>query len=353
MNRRTPIQWCDYTLNFWEGCTKVSAGCTHCYAAERDKRHMIEPVDHWGKGAPRRRVKSAAANAIAWNKRPWICNCCSKAFTLTDSHEHRHNSIIPTFHRARVFLGSLMDIFDDEVPIEWLADGMDVVRQCAELDFLMVTKRPELFQVRTLEAALWACGYRNGQLFDIPIARTRDELTEFLGGWSKLELTPQNVWLITSTENQEMLEKRVPDLLRIPAVVHGLSCEPLLGPINLNLSTVFALGKHRQQFLGGTEVTDNPTVLRTDGNKINWVIAGGESGPSARPMKVEWMGDIQRQCQEAGVPYFAKQLGGNLSDADLSFCSQASGTSMHDKKGGDPSEWPEDLRVREWPNVDR
>lgn len=115
----TSIPWADFTYNPWIGCSKVSEGCARCYAEARDKRHMQEKVDHWGKGAPRYRTSEATRSApYRWNKRPLICEECNDAISESDKLNHWakfHSSPMsnrpPRFHRARVFLGSLMDIF--------------------------------------------------------------------------------------------------------------------------------------------------------------------------------------------------------------------------------------------------
>lgn len=131
-----------------------------------------------------------------------------------------------------------------------------------------------------------------------------------------------NVWLGVSVEDQERADERIPPLLQTSAAVRFLSCEPLLGPIEFS------------------DVTKRSDAVRQLGKRsldgIHWVIVGGESGPGARRMEVEWARSIVEQCGMAGVPVFMKQMGGH--------------GKLH-PKGGDPSEWPEDLRVREFPEV--
>jgi protein gp37 len=127
-----------------------------------------------------------------------------------------------------------------------------------------------------------------------------------------------NVWLGVSVENQAMADERIPLLLDTPAAVRFLSVEPLLGPVN---------------------------IFRRNGCvPIGWVIVGGESGPGARPCDVEWIRDLVCQCRGADVPAFVKQLG--TQPLGLEYC-------LRDHKGGNPAEWPEHLRVREYPGEDR
>jgi len=300
----------------------VSLGCIYCYAEARDRRHLIEDVDHWGKGAPRRKSLSAVQTAFRLNKKPWVCDVCGTAYedqllcsceTLTD------------LHRRRVFSLSLGDWLDPEVPIEWFVEMLDTIRQCTELDFLLCTKRPELFWGHESPC------YVQGRLEAAQNAVPDSDLKRWLCEWGNGK-APKNVWVIASVENQAMLEKRVPELLKIPAVVHGLSCEPLLGPLNFQACVPNSI----ETFNLGT---------------IDWVIAGGESGKEARPCDVEWLRSIQRQCKVGGVPYFCKQLGRDpqwsAKDIDERWYER-----FAEKQGAEPLEWPLDMRVREFPRVE-
>lgn len=143
------------------------------------------------------------------------------------------------------------------------------------------------------------------------------------------------VWVGTSVENQAA-EERIPHLLRCPAAIRFLSCEPLLGPLDLfdwledhDFDPDDPLDYEEREALG-----DPPT--------IDWVICGGESGPRARPCDVEWIRFIVKQCREAGVPCFVKQLGSHPIE-------NGKPIKLRDRKGGNPDEWPDDLRVREFP----
>jgi protein gp37 len=127
--------------------------------------------------------------------------------------------------------------------------------------------------------------------------------------------------------------------------VRFLSCEPLLGPVNLGF---VENDGYKLNCLTG-EQKDMGRPCESLNQKVDWVIVGGESGKQARRCNTEWIRSIVSQCKAASVPCFVKQLGGNLSDSDLSECGRATGKSMAHPKGGDPSEWPEDLRVREFP----
>lgn len=242
--------------------------------------------DNWGKGKPRRRTSVAYwKKPLRWDYAARVCGT-----------------------RPGVF-PSLCDWLDDEVPIEWLADFLMLVIDTPNLDWLLLTKRPE--NVERINQAL-------------KIANWGDRDKKALWGG----LVPHNVWLGTSVENQEMADKRIPELLKIPARVRFLSVEPMLEAIDLR-SAAFN-GADSISGMGG----------------IHLVIVGGESGPHASPCKIKWIRDIVRQCKAAKVPCFVKQLGSNP-------CGMESDDSLNDKKGGNPSEWPEDLRVQEFPKLER
>lgn len=259
------ISWCDHTFNPWIGCTKVSEGCKHCYAETlMDKR--------WGKvkwGPEGARVRTSEAywkKPEKWNREAeWFVECVKCGWRGSKLHRGAcpncgGGECKPA--RQRVFCGSLCDVFEDrqeEAPIQF--DLWDLIRLTPNLDWLLLTKRPEL------------------AISVLPLM--------YYMHW------PDNVWVGTSVENQEQADKRIPELLHIPARVRFLSVEPMLGPIDLRLHDYAASG-------------NSHSVRRTF---IHWVIVGGESGPEARPMHPEWVRSIRDQCQAAGVPFFFKQWG--------------------------------------------
>jgi len=136
-----------------------------------------------------------------------------------------------------------------------------------------------------------------------------------------------NVWLAVSVENQATADERIPILQQTPAAVRFLSVEPLLGYVDLHA------------YLSG--------ILRQDG-KIGWVIVGGESGPEARECSVDWIRTVVAHCRGANVPVFVKQLGSN-PDFGFNELQVRRANPIFDRHGGDPAEWPEDLRIREFP----
>ncbi len=222
MAENSTIEWTDATFNPWWGCTKVSDGCKFCYALSIANRFS---PDIWGPGVERRTFgENHWREPLRWNRRA----------------EEKGK-------RTRVFCASMADVFDPESPAEERERLWELIRATPNLDWQILTKRPHLIaQDLPLD---WGNGY-------------------------------PNVWLGTSVEDERVLN-RIESLTAVPAVVHFLSLEPLIGPLS---------------------------NLLLDG--IEWAIVGGESGPGARPMKAEWVEEIRLQCESADVPFFFKQWGG-------------------------------------------
>lgn len=227
-------------------------------------------IELWGKGQPRHRTSVANWNEpMRWDR------------LAAKNEEHCREAGLP-YTRPRVFCGSMMDWLDDEVPIELLIDLLDLIFRCSNLDWQLLTKRPENFYKRLTRALAKMEG-----ITDFDTLKEFSDTGEWLNEWIGGEV-PSNVWIGTTVENQDMADKRIPELLRIPARVRFLSGEPLLSPIDLS----------------GTDWVDcmgHPN--------IHWVICGGESGAHARPMHPDWARSLRDQCQAAGVPFFFKQWG--------------------------------------------
>lgn len=267
MGQDSKIEWTDHTFNPWMGCTKVSAGCKNCYA-ENQMDHRWNKAQ-WGLGKPRVRTSAGLwRKPLAWNA-----------------------EAAKTGIRPRVFSASLGDWLDPEVPTHWLADFLDVVEQTRNIDWLLLTKRPELWR----ERLLWALG--DAREAGLGCAR-------MLHLWSN-GIPPKNVWIGTSVEDQDAANKRIPELLKIPAAVRFLSCEPLLGPVEITRFTACPIC---HGYSIGDECDCDPQRPLKD-NSVDWVICGGESGPHARPMHPDWARGLRDQCQAADVPFFFKQWG--------------------------------------------
>ena len=265
MAENTAIEWADHTFNPWTGCTKVSPACDHCYAESWAKR---SGTVRWGAGESRRRTTEANWRLpLKWNAQA--------------QREGR---------RFRVFCASLADVFDNEVPVQWRVDLFRLIASTPHLDWLLLTKR--------IGNAL-------------PMMR---EVAQQCGGG---EQPMPNVWLGATVVTQAEADRDVPKLLSVPARVRFLSIEPMLGPITLpgfNATTSWCPlcakivpdslvrpheGEHGSAALPCASVYD----------MLHWVIAGGESGPHARPAHPAWFAGLRDQCAAADVPFLFKQWG--------------------------------------------
>lgn len=229
MGKNSAIEWTHHTFNPWWGCVKVSAGCKHCYAETWSRRVGL---DIWGARNDRRFFSDAHwREPIRWN---------------ADATAARV--------RRRVFCASMADVFEARSDLDLVRERLwSLIEATPALDWLLLTKRPE----QIAEKAPW--GNR----------------------W------PLNVWLGTTAENQLWANRRIPILLEHPAVVRFVSCEPLVGHLDLSRWMNANKGEHR----------------------INWVIAGGESGSKARPVNPEWVRSLRDQCKRANVAFHFKQWG--------------------------------------------
>ena len=341
MSQNTKIEWCDHTFNPWIGCTKVSPGCANCYAESETftRAQRAAGRELWGKGSERHRTSEANwRQPLKWQP-DW-----------------------PIRPRPRVFCASMADWLDEEVPIEWLVDLLKLIYLTPHLDWLLLTKRPENWHSRLMKA-----------LESITDGTGRDgDFWQWLLNWTSSAIHPCHVWIGTSVEDQKRADERIPQLLKIPAQVRFLSVEPMLGPIDLSYHFGLERGaKWNPCCCDEIDPADVPCMVceakaSMAVKRIAWCIFGGESGPGARRCDIEWIHDGVRQCQAAGVAAFVKQLGaasfcGNVNLFDwpelgVLIPIQEGGFAecrvrMRHKKGGDPEEWPESIRVREFPEV--
>ena len=229
MGERTEIAWTDSTFNPWVGCQKVSPGCDHRYAESWSDRYRFT---EWGPHGARRRTSPAK-----WREpRKW--NAEAEAF------EREHG------RRRRVFCASLADWLDNQAPPAWRADLLALIDATPDLDWLMLTKRPE--NARKLVPDAW---------------------------WGR-----PHVWFGVTAEDQAHFDHRWPIAAKIPARLHFVSYEPAIGPLDIRAH--------------GAPYPD-------------WIIYGGESGAGAREAETEWAHAAIEQCREVGSPVFVKQLGRN------------------------------------------
>lgn len=226
----------------------------------------------------------------------------SRPFREVRCHPERLERPLHWKKPRRVFVNSMSDLFHEDVPDEFIDQVFAVMALTPQHSYQILTKRPE----RMLQYCQW------------PLP---------------------NCWTGVSIEDQVTADKRIPILLRTPAAVRWISAEPLLGPVDLTAITV---GHENWNALDRREAMDaepgSPNTI------LDWVVLGGESGPQARPCNVDWIRSLVQQCRSETIPVFVKQVGSRP-------WSGPGNHPMHitDPKGGDPSEWPTDLRVREWP----
>ncbi len=341
MAENSKIEWTTHTFNPWRGCQKVSDGCKLCYAETLAKRYGL---NLWGPSGTRMRTSPANWKLpLKWNTSRWICSDCGAVYrddtgpgkrctaNVKMPFKRPNGEIVKRLcggamewvERPRVFCASMADVFEDHPDlVPWRLELFDLIRQTPNLDWQILTKRPEnivsmIGHAKTSDTDLgvWLLEWYGAALG----LQTPDG--------EKLE-PPSNVWLGASVENQEMADKRIPELLKAPAVVRFLSCEPLLGPVDLDV-----MDRPWCTYDAHEDCTTKTGTVRMAG--IDWVICGGESGAGARPMQLEWAQRLSNDCWDAGVPFFMKQLGG-----------------VRDKRH-DMEQFPEGLRVREFPEVAR
>ncbi|MFT3964092.1 DUF5131 family protein [Propionivibrio sp.] len=236
---KSKIEWTDETWNPVTGCTKISAGCKHCYA-EREWPRMTKLVPSYA----------------------------GRAFTDMRCHPERLEQPLLWKRPRRIFVNSMSDLFHEDVPVDFIRAVFEVMARCPQHTFQILTKRAERMQFLL---------------------------------WSEFDWIPlPNVWLGVSVENQEIADARIPLLLETPAAVRWISAEPLLGAIDVERYLEFYIGGSLHDAFG-----------------LDWVVVGGESGPSARPMHPDWVRSLRDQCADSEIPFLFKQWGEFCGDLDF------------------------------------
>lgn len=355
---KTKIEWArnadgsqGQTWNPVRGCSRISPGCVNCYA----ERHAARFSDSHqpSKILPHVRVENPQPFHLYAERTPSGPRWTGKVELI----EHMLDVPLRTRKPTVFFVNSMSDLFHEALPDADILRVFDVMRRCHARGhtFQILTKRAS--RMRELCSRMRWDDSGEGRMF-------------LADSGSLLMPLMKYVWLGVSTEDQPRADERIPHLLKTPAAVRFLSVEPLLGPVDLTriefrLATWYdALKDH-----------DGFGLLGAAHRKLDWVIVGGESGPGARPMHLEWAQAILQQCKSAGIAVFMKQVGAKpyaeLSAGDswnaaavdafplgTRFSQRLPGESVHeihlkDKKGGVMDEWPQDLRVRQMPEVTR
>lgn len=274
MAENTKIQWCDHSVNFWTGCIKVSSGCKFCYMYRDQERYGKDPKEVL-------KVKQTTIN----------------------------NTLKAAKSGDKIFTNSWSDFFIKEAD-EWREWAWDIIRSTPDLNWLILTKRPE----RIME--------------HLP--------KDWNDGWD-------NVWLGISVEDQESANIRMPILADVPCKTRFLSVEPILAEVNIELP-LYSINYETipdDMYNFGTPPPDEPAYFY-----YHWIIVGGESGNNTgkylyRPSSIEWYNNIVNFCKENNIPVFVKQLGTHLSKH----------FGLKDRHGGNIDEFPENLKIREFPKT--
>ncbi|VXD17199.1 phage Gp37/Gp68 family protein [Planktothrix paucivesiculata] len=297
----TTIAWTDETINPIVGCSRISAGCQNCYAATAAKSARLQQFSQYQKVGE-------------WDG-------------TVEFVENQLDKISSWKKSKNIFFCSMADMFHKNVPFQWVEKIFQVIEENPQHTYQILTKRPE----------------RMIEFFDWYIARNSDHSVGLQ--WS----IPDNVWLGVSAENQAIADKRIPLLMQIPAKVRFLSCEPLLEPLDLSKFLPIEWSELAEDWIeswpgiGSYSTNDYP----------NWIIVGGESGAGSRPCHVDWIRSIASQAQSAKVPVFIKQLGSNAIASSPYIDGVAKShykLKLKDRKGADINEFPEDLRIQQFPS---
>lgn len=276
------------TIQFTGGCGKVSEGCRNCFAIPFVHRLAHNPrVKTNYSGLVRYSIRGKGNEELEWSGRTRL---------FPENLDIPRKVKKPTMW----FVNSMSDLFHKDIPDNFICNVITIINSNNRHIFQILTKRPE-------RALILINNYR----------------------YLKRGL-PKNLWFGVSIEDQKTADERIPILLQIPAAVRFLSIEPMLQEVNLD------------------ELPDMPVTIADTRKgswnfsigRIDWVIIGGESGPGARPMHLNWVRIVRDQCVAAGVPLFIKQMGSVYAKKH----------GMSDSKGHNIDEFPEDLRIREYPN---
>lgn len=275
----TSIEWTDKVWNPVRGCALVSAGCTNCYAMKQAHRFASKPEQpYWG-------LTKMTSHGPVWNG-----NITMAPNLLGEPLRWRK----PT----RVFVNSMSDLFHEGVPESFIQQVFAIMAAAPRHTFQVLTKRPErMAQMLADQDLRWIV---DGCLKLVKDGVIPDQAFD-------MEWPLPNVWLGVSVENQAAADERIPLLLKTPAAVRWISAEPLLGPLRFRWAPYHhqATGETYREYLERNRSVGEFESLVG----INWVVAGGESGPGARPMQSDWARSLRDQCAAAGVPFFFKQWG--------------------------------------------
>lgn len=327
MSTGSSIEWTDASWSPITGCTRVSEGCRHCYA---------ERLTHRLSGMGQEKYRGLTVLKSDGPHWTGEIRC----------HEDELEKPLKWRKPRMIFVNSMSDTFHERVPFEFIDRIFAVMALTPQHTYQILTKRPE-----RMAEYLQKKGGAPGRIIDAVLSFSKDypklvrAYCEACGGdgYSAPWPYPQ-VWLGASIEDQPTADARIPHLLRCPEAVRFVSYEPALGSVD------WTPPENR-----GTNFNQDDWL-----QELHWIIVGGESGPGARPFDVQWARDTIRRCRNRTdmgrpwpMPCFLKQTGArpifNQGDQIWMVNAGLCDSGRRDPKGGDPAEWPEDLRIREWP----
>lgn len=291
MSNNSKIQWTESSWNPIVGCTKVSDGCYHCYAINKSHRCAACGIKQYVD------ITEKHGNTIEWTGE---IRCIPELL----------NKPIEWKNPRRIFVNSMSDFLHKDVPMEFLASMWNTMSIAHQHTYQLLTKRADRLSILHTE--------------EFRLARIEDYVMRNYRNW---QWYLSNVWIGVSVENQRRAYGRLPLLATMNVGgIRWISAEPLLEKTDLffhfTSPYLYGTGEKKPEF--------------------NWVVIGGESGPGARPFEIDWARSIISKCKEFGIPIFMKQVGSNAFENGKRY------RTKH-RKGGDPAEWPEDIRIREYP----
>lgn len=306
----TLIEWTEKTWNPVTGCTKISPGCAHCYAANLAKRF-------WG----------------------------DRQFSDIQFHEDRLEQPLKRRKPTMWFVNSMSDLFHESITDEQLDQVFAVMALTPQHTYQVLTKRPERMFKYLSDS--WNADYP-GYKTEYRVNGTADQIASKFGlTWGNVTSLPlPNVWLGVTAENQQTADERIPLLLQTPAAVRFLSCEPLLCSLRLDWLEVNKNSHGEPQYILDClqQRYGHPgRWVESASAKVDWVILGGESGSKAREFRLEWAIALAEQCKAADIPYFVKQMGSKPTYGGTAIALKGKGTDL--------STLPSILQIREWPQA--
>lgn len=298
----TSIPWTNETWNPLVGCSRISAGCKNCYAADAAKSARLQQFPQYQTVADWDGtilfVENQLLKPLSW-KSP-----------------------------KRVFVCSMSDIFHANVKDKWIDRIFAVMAIASQHTFQILTKRPERMKeyFSDRNRARWICDRA------LDILRDEENPTQWKfkihGDRLNVKIPLPNVWLGVSIENHQAATDRIPHLINTPAAIHFLSCEPLIGPVYLHNFYESVPGDCWSTWI----------------DYLDWVIVGGESGSGARPCDLQWIRGLVKECEYSETAVFVKQLGSMPID-------NGNKLKLKNRKGGKIYEFPDDLKIREFPEL--